>query len=129
MKCRLMVLYYNYPVVPILIQIFVVFSSSPNSGSSKFTQIHFRKGTKGPKLILDGYSYFKNNGSVDRTYWLCSHNRYGKCKARIITMNSTKEIVIKNQNHNHSPDDPYDINKLEVITFDAVLKMIHDWEK
>lgn len=91
--------------------------------------MHFRKGTKGPKLILDGFSYFKNNGSADRTYWLCSRNRYGKCKARIITMNSSREVVIKNQNHNHSPEDPNEINALEVISFDTVVKLINDWEK
>lgn len=95
----------------------------------KFTQIHFRKGTKGPKLILDGFSYFKNNGTADRTYWLCSRNRYGKCKARIITMNNTREVVIKNQNHNHAPESPGEIETLEVISFSTVLKIINDWDK
>lgn len=95
----------------------------------KSTQIHFRKGTKGPKLILDGFSYFKNNGTMDRTYWLCSRNRYGKCKARIITMNNTREVVIKNQNHNHAPESPAEIESLDVISFSTVLKIINDWDK
>lgn len=78
---------------------------------------------------MDGYSYFKNNGTAVRTYWLCSRNRYGKCKARIITMNNSREVVIKNQNHNHAPEDLSDINTLEVISFDKVMEMIADWEK
>lgn len=95
----------------------------------KFPHLQFRKGTKGPKLILDGYSYFKNNGSPNRTYWLCSRNRYGKCKARIITMNLTREVIIKNQEHNHIPEPPGEIECLEEISFDTVMKIINDWEK
>ncbi|XP_031625146.1 modifier of mdg4-like isoform X19 [Contarinia nasturtii] len=97
--------------------------------SVKFTQLHFRKGTKGPKLILDGYSYFKNNGSADRTYWLCSRNRYGKCKARLITMNNTREVIIKNQDHNHLAEDEQDYQMLEIISYADVMKLINDWEK
>lgn len=79
--------------------------------------------------MLDGFSYFKNNGTSDRTYWLCSRNRYGKCKARIITMNNTREVVIKNQNHNHPQEDLSEIESLEVISFDTVMKIINDWDK
>lgn len=53
---------------------------------------------------MRGYSYFRNNGNMDRTYWLCSKNRYLKCKARIITKIKSKEVIIKNQDHNHDPD-------------------------
>lgn len=41
---------------------------------------------------------------MDRTYWLCSKNRYLKCNARIITKAKSKEVIIKNQDHNHDPD-------------------------
>lgn len=96
---------------------------------NKLTQIHFRKGTKGPKLILNGYAYFKNNRTTDRTYWLCSRNRYGKCKARIITMNNTREVAIKNQEHNHGPEPHNEIENYETISFDEVMKLINEWEK
>lgn len=77
-------------------------------------------------MILNGYSYFKNNRSEDRTYWLCSRNRYGKCKARIITMNLTRAVIVKNQNHNHAPEPPGEINTLEEISFDAAMKIINE---
>lgn len=60
-----------------------------------------------PKLLMRGYSYFRNNGNMDRTYWLCSKNRYLKCNARIITKSKSKEVIIKNQDHNHEPDYSY----------------------
>lgn len=68
------------------------------------TKVQFVKGSKGPKLILEGYSYFRNNCNSERTYWLCSQNRYRKCKARLITTNHTRTIIVKNQNHNHDRD-------------------------
>lgn len=80
-------------------------------------------------MILDGFTYFKNNGTDKRTYWLCSRNRYGKCKARIITMNITREVIIKNQNHNHEPEPRAEIETLEEISFDTVMQIINDWEK
>lgn len=88
--------------------------------------MHFRKGSKGPKLILGGYSYFKNNGNPNRTYWLCSRNRYGKCRARLITMNQTRQVIIKNQEHNHEPESTGDYLNLEIISFDTVLKTLND---
>ncbi|XP_059611363.1 modifier of mdg4-like isoform X20 [Phlebotomus argentipes] len=68
-------------------------------------EIHFARSMKGrPRLILKGYSYFRNNGNDERTYWLCSRNRYHKCKARVITSANYREIILKNQVHNHEPD-------------------------
>lgn len=86
--------------------------------------LQFRKGTKGPKLILDGFSYFRNNSNSERTYWLCSRNRYHKCKSRLITSNTTKELIIKNQNHNHGPDSQNDNS--EILTFDEVMGFLND---
>lgn len=90
-------------------------------------RIHFRKGIKGPKLILAGYSYFKNNGSRDRTYWLCSRNRYGRCKARIITMNQTCQVLIKNQSHNHDPDPAEEIENLDILPVKDVLDSLYHY--
>lgn len=67
-------------------------------------------------MLFNRYSYFRNNGNSDRTYWLCSRNRYQKCKARLITKASTREVFIKNQEHNHEPDPDY-----EVVTDDQIL--------
>lgn len=59
------------------------------------------RGTKGkPKLMLGGYSYFQNNVSEKKVYWLCAKNRYERCKARVITT-AIGEVIIKNQTHNH----------------------------
>ncbi|XP_037029141.1 modifier of mdg4 isoform X46 [Bradysia coprophila] len=72
------------------------------------SRLQFVRGMKGnPKLLMRGYSYFRNNGNLDRTYWLCSKNRYLKCNARIITKSKSKEVIIKNQDHNHEPDYSY----------------------
>uniref|UniRef100_A0A1L8DD02 BTB domain-containing protein n=1 Tax=Nyssomyia neivai TaxID=330878 RepID=A0A1L8DD02_9DIPT len=74
-------------------------------GKTDTEEIHFARSMKGrPRLILKGYSYFRNNGNCERTYWLCSRNRYHKCKARVITSANYREIILKNQVHNHSPD-------------------------
>ncbi|XP_055695342.1 modifier of mdg4-like isoform X20 [Lutzomyia longipalpis] len=74
-------------------------------GKPETEEIHFARSMKGrPRLILKGYSYFRNNGNCERTYWLCSRNRYHKCKARVITSANYREIILKNQIHNHPPD-------------------------
>lgn len=88
--------------------------------------VQFCRGIKGPKLLLGGFSYFRNNGNGDRTYWLCSRNRYNKCNARLITKTSTREVMIKNQTHNHGTD-PEDIRCLaqtEKLSFDSVMNYL-----
>lgn len=44
-------------------------------------------------------------------------------------MNNTREVVIKNQNHNHEPEPRNEIDTLEIMSFDAVMKAVNDWEK
>lgn len=67
--------------------------------------LQFVRGPKGnPKLLIGGYAYFKNNCKQDRTYWLCARNRYHKCKARVITNDRNKLVVLKNQLHNHGAE-------------------------
>lgn len=44
-------------------------------------------------------------------------------------MNQSREVVIKNQNHNHGPECPSEIENYEIISFDAVMKIINEWEK
>jgi hypothetical protein len=57
-------------------------------------------GYKGrPKLLIDGYVYFRNNERNGKTYWLCSKNRSIKCVSRLITKSS--EVTVKNYVHNH----------------------------
>lgn len=71
-------------------------------------RLRFVRGSKGkPKMLLNGYAYFRNNAYDDKTYWLCSRNRSLKCKARLITLHSKRELIVKNQRHNHSrePDE------------------------
>uniref|UniRef100_A0A1B0GHA4 FLYWCH-type domain-containing protein n=1 Tax=Lutzomyia longipalpis TaxID=7200 RepID=A0A1B0GHA4_LUTLO len=82
-----------------------VHSLMTTDGKPETEEIHFARSMKGrPRLILKGYSYFRNNGNCERTYWLCSRNRYHKCKARVITSANYREIILKNQIHNHPPD-------------------------
>lgn len=88
--------------------------------------VQFCRGIKGPKLLLGGFSYFRNNGNGDRTYWLCSKNRYHKCNARLITKTSSREVIIKNQEHNHGTD-PEDLRSLiqgEKLSFDSVMNYL-----
>lgn len=71
----------------------------------QISDLRFERGVKGkPKLLLGGFAYFRNNSNCGRTYWLCSRNRYLKCKARLITRLDCSDVVIKNQNHNHPPE-------------------------
>uniref|UniRef100_A0A182IYE6 FLYWCH-type domain-containing protein n=1 Tax=Anopheles atroparvus TaxID=41427 RepID=A0A182IYE6_ANOAO len=68
--------------------------------------IRMETGSKGrPKLVLDGYSFFRNNSNNNKTYWLCSKNRTIKCRARIITIDECSGMILKNQTHNHPPTD------------------------
>lgn len=99
-----------------------------DSGAKNDYQVQFRKGTKGPKLMFGGYSYFRNNGNASRTYWLCSRNRYQKCKARLITKSTTRELIIKNQVHNHQPD-PESIETLDeqILCFDQVIGYLNEF--
>lgn len=88
--------------------------------------VQFCRGIKGPKLLLGGFSYFRNNGNGDRTYWLCSKNRYHKCNARLITKTSTREVIIKNQEHNHGtdPEDIRCLSQADKLSFDSVMKLV-----
>lgn len=66
--------------------------------------ITITRGSKGkPKLMLAGFAYFRNNVKGSKTYWLCGMNRALRCKARLITCSNSGELVIKNQEHNHTP--------------------------
>lgn len=96
-----------------------------SSSKSNYT-VQFRKGTKGPKLLFGGYSYFRNNGNAGRTYWLCSRNRYQKCKARLITKATTRELIVKNQIHNHEPDPDVDSADEQILYFDQVIGYLND---
>lgn len=44
-------------------------------------------------------------------------------------MHSTRQVVIKNQNHNHLREDENEIQTLDIISYDTALKLINDWEK
>lgn len=67
--------------------------------------LRFVRGNKGnPKMLYNGYAYFKNNARDAKTYWLCARNRSQKCKARIITLDGSRELVLKNQWHNHEQE-------------------------
>lgn len=52
---------------------------------------------------------------------MCSRNRYGRCKARIITTNDTREVLVKNKEHNHEREPIEEINGLEILPMEEVL--------
>lgn len=41
-------------------------------------------------------------------------------------MNNTREVVIKNQLHNHSEESHSEIENYEIISFDEAMKMINE---
>ncbi|KAL1402711.1 hypothetical protein pipiens_005971 [Culex pipiens pipiens] len=64
-------------------------------------------GRKGrPALMLAGYCFTRNNSNLNKTYWLCAKSRSLKCRARIITIDDTGGMILKNQQHNHPPVGP-----------------------
>lgn len=64
-----------------------------------------RQARTGGKLFLNGFSYMYNNITADRTYWLCSKNRYGKCKARLVTTGANNDVIVRsNLLHNHEAE-------------------------
>lgn len=61
-------------------------------------------GRKGrPMLLMGGYAFFRNNSNKNKTYWLCAKSRSLKCRARIITLDGSAGLILKNQIHNHDP--------------------------
>ncbi|XP_055616855.1 modifier of mdg4-like isoform X22 [Toxorhynchites rutilus septentrionalis] len=56
-----------------------------------------------PSLQLGEYTFSRNNSHQNKTYWLCTQSRSLKCRARIITLDDTGGVVLKNQQHNHPP--------------------------
>lgn len=57
-----------------------------------------------PKLVLNGYTFIPNKRINEKTYWNCSQVRQKKCKARIITIGSMDNILIKYPKHSHSEE-------------------------
>lgn len=61
-------------------------------------------GRKGrPMLLMGGHAFFRNNTHKTKTYWLCAKSRSLKCRARIITLDGSAGLILKNQVHNHPP--------------------------
>ncbi|XP_062698318.1 FLYWCH-type zinc finger-containing protein 1-like [Aedes albopictus] len=59
-------------------------------------------GRKGrPMLLMGGHAFFRNNTHKSKTYWLCAKSRSLKCRARIITLDGSAGLILKNQVHNH----------------------------
>nr|XP_029723715.1 modifier of mdg4-like isoform X25 [Aedes albopictus] len=59
-------------------------------------------GRKGrPMLLMGGHAFFRNNTHKSKTYWLCAKSRSLKCRARIITLDGSAGLILKNQIHNH----------------------------
>lgn len=103
----------------VFICIFHLFTSQIG-GSSKLPTpiVHFEKktdaeisylgtvrGQRGkPKLVLNGYTFIPNKRINDKTYWNCSQVRQKKCKARIITIGSVENVLIKYPTHSHSEE-------------------------
>lgn len=55
-----------------------------------------------PRLINDGYVFYKDKETDEKTYWKCSHFQKFKCPARISTTDD--QISSQSKEHNHSGD-------------------------
>ncbi|XP_062698285.1 FLYWCH-type zinc finger-containing protein 1-like [Aedes albopictus] len=64
----------------------------------------FIKGQRGPKLIFDGYSFNRNKGHGQATYWRCTKHQSLSCKAKLVTTNLGKKISIGTPVHCHKAD-------------------------
>lgn len=65
----------------------------------------FVSGQRGsPKLVVHGYSFVRNKGNYNTTYWRCSSTRSKGCKAKVVTNRANNKICITHAGHNHPPD-------------------------
>lgn len=51
-------------------------------------------------MVVDGFVFYKDKDSDDKTYWKCSLCHKNKCQARIST--SEDKILTRTKDHNHS---------------------------
>lgn len=83
-------------------------------GDAEISYLGTVPGQRGkPKLVLNGYTFIPNKRINEKTYWNCSQVRQKKCKARIITVGSMDNILIKYPTHSHSEE--FNVDEL---TFD-----------
>lgn len=64
--------------------------------------LYTTRGTKNPKLILDGYEFVCERRSKDKAFWRCNFYSKTKCRSRLKTSGST--VRITTPAHNHKPD-------------------------
>lgn len=57
-----------------------------------------------PKLVVHGYSFIRNKGNRNTTYWRCSRTKLKNCKAKVVTNRDSNKICITHPEHNHAPD-------------------------
>lgn len=57
-----------------------------------------------PKLVLNGYAYIPNKRIKNKTYWNCAQVRQKKCKARLITVGSMNNILVRFAQHSHEQE-------------------------
>lgn len=57
-----------------------------------------------PKLVVSGFSFVRNKGNFNTTYWRCSKMRSQQCKAKAVTNKSENKISLTYSIHNHLPD-------------------------
>jgi hypothetical protein len=65
----------------------------------------FIPGQRGaPKFVIGGYSYVKNKGSNESTYWRCSKMRSKNCKAKVVINKTERKIYVTFAQHTHVAD-------------------------
>ena len=55
-----------------------------------------------PACVVDGYVYYSERSSGDKTSWCCNRNRHGQCKTRLQTIND--RVLRITGAHNHEPN-------------------------
>lgn len=56
------------------------------------------------KLVVDGYSFTRNQGNRTSTYWNCTKKRSKRCKTTVTTDKANRRIIRIYSTHNHAPD-------------------------
>nr|XP_029723248.1 FLYWCH-type zinc finger-containing protein 1-like [Aedes albopictus] len=75
-----------------------------DTSNPTLNRLLFIKGQRGPKLIFDGYSFNRNKGHGQATYWRCTKHQSLGCKAKLVTTNLGKKISIGTPVHCHKAD-------------------------
>ncbi|XP_056644028.1 modifier of mdg4-like isoform X31 [Diorhabda carinulata] len=80
--------------------------------------VHFLKGNKHPKMIVDSYEFMLERRFTDKSIWCCTHKIKSKCKARCYTYGQVVDVRVGE--HSHGPS----MNAYSASLFSQTLSII-----